>query len=158
MATLGKILDAQFDRMWQMLTEAILNTAEDTWREGFGTRRGLARLAYHIVETVDFYVGDTETEFPFGKRLGRDIWEAVIPDELPSKDQVAEYTDEVRERTEERFANTEDSTFLEPQQKFRWTGDTLLSRFIYVLKHCYYHFGHMNRIIRLKGNIPIDWR
>lgn len=158
MDAIRNILDAQFDKMWQMLREAILNTAEDTWREGFQTTRGLARLAYHIVETVDFYIGETETEFPFGKKLDGDIWEAVMPYELPSKEQVTDYAKEVQEKTENLFACIDDSKFLEPQKLFQWTGETLLARFFYVLKHCYYHFGHMNRIIRLKGNIPINWR
>lgn len=158
MSKIGKLLEIQFARMWQMLREASFNASDDTWREGFRTTSGLACLAYHIVETVDFYISNTESDFSFGKRLGGNIWEAVMPLELPSKEQVQEYAEEVRKKTENLLANLTDSTFLGSQKIFHWTGDTLLERFIYMLKHCYYHMGHMNRVIRLKGNIPIDWR
>ena len=56
------------------------------------------------------------------------------------------------------LVNIDDEKLLEAQEIFQWTGETLLERFIYILKHCYYHFGYMNRIIRIKENIPIDWR
>ena len=68
MSSIGKILGDQYTRMWDLLREVILNTPHKPWREGPRISSGLARLAYHTIETVDFYIGETEKSFKWGQR------------------------------------------------------------------------------------------
>jgi len=156
MSTIGKMLDAQFSRMWKLLREVITKAPETLWGEGLRPLHEPSRVAYHIVETVDFYSGETAKNFPWGKKLSVDCWEAAVS-ELPSKSQVNKYTDEVREKTEAAFAEWSDPKFLGPQEVFLWTGETLLDRMIYALKHSYYHLGQINGTIRASGNEPAEW-
>ena len=158
MSSLGNILDDQFNRMWNLLREVILNTPDEPWREGPRISSGLARLAYHTIETVDFYIGETEKSFKWGLRLGINIWEAATPSELPSKEQVSNYVDEIRIKTDKIFNEWNDMNFMANQTVFHWTGKTVLDRFLYILKHSYYHLGQINAVLSVSGNESINWR
>ena len=150
------MLDTQFSRMWQLLSEVIETTPENLWREDLRSLPAPSRLAYHIVETVLFYIGETEKNFPWGKKFGVS-WEAATESELPTKAQVNEYSEEVRKNVDTIFAEGSDTKFLEPQEIFRWTGETLLDRLIYILKHSYYHLGQINQTIKASEITPTDW-
>ncbi len=158
MSSIGQILDDQYTRMWNLLREVILNTPDEPWREGSRISSGLARLAYHTIETVDFYNGETEKSFKWGARLGINIWEAATPSELPSKEQVNKYAEEVRIKTETIFSEWNDMNFMAKQTIFHWTGKTLLDRFLYIIKHSYYHLGQINAVLSASGFTPLNWR
>ncbi|MFX0212323.1 MAG: DinB family protein [Candidatus Hodarchaeota archaeon] len=151
------MLNEQFNRMWKLLSEVIVKTPNDIWGKDLRSLHASSRLAFHTVETVDFYIGETETNFPWGKKFGEPLWETFTESKLPTKAQVKEYADEMKKKVETIFAKCNDIKFLEPQKIFSWTGETLLDRFVYILKHSYYHLGQINQLIKESGNEPTDW-
>lgn len=156
MSGIVRMLENQFSRMWKLLSEVITKIPEDLWREDFRSLHAPSRLAYHTIETVHFYIGETEENFSWGTKFGIPWWKAT-ESELPTNTQINEYAKEMKKNVEAIFAQRSDEKFLEPQEIFCWTGDTLLDRFIYILKHSYYHLGQINQTIKASKNEPTDW-
>ena len=88
---IGNELSAQFERTHQMLAKTIESYQGSAWVEGKENYLVPARLAYHLVETIEYYLSDASSEeFSWGGRFGGD-WEGMPASDLPGQKEMIEY-------------------------------------------------------------------
>ena len=148
-------LTDQYERGWRMVEATVAAIPDARWREAGRDYLNPARLAYHLVETVEFYFSDSD-DFPFGQRFGGD-WPKLAPAELPSRDDVRDYLREVREKSTRWIRRHDDVSILGPNRRHPWCGETLLGLALYVLRHTLHHHGEMNALAVLDGSDTDNW-
>ena len=145
----------QYTAFFSVLEQAINNCTEEVWRSSTDFFFIPARLALHIVETLDFYLQPTPENFPWGKKLGN--WETSGADDLPSKNQILDYMTEIKEAVSSALEVTDEvllSTNMTPWSKYL---QSYLDRLFYVLRHSHHHLGQMNMILKTNGLEPAPW-
>jgi hypothetical protein len=153
-ASLNEIVIRQYGRSWRMVEEAVAAFAPEEWRTGEVAYLTPARTAYHIVETAEFYSGDTPDGFPWAHRFGFD-WEAdVAAGELPTQEAILSYLADVRPKVE---AWLEAADLMAPDPAFPWTGGTVLDRAHYLVRHTHHHVGEMWAEVKRRGHGLPDW-
>ena len=70
---------------------------------------------------------------------------------------MLQYHQDVRNKIEEWMGNLSIEDVLEPEEKFPWTGSTILGRIIYMLGHYRQHFGELNAELRRRDLPRIKW-
>ena len=143
----------QFRRTLAMFRTAVGAFPPEAWREGKPDYARPAGVAYHVVETIDFYITDQPADmFPWGARFAVG-WETEESDLLPSQERILAYLDEVEERLWHWLSATD---LLEPETIYPWTGPVKLGRAIYVLRNSQHHLAEMNleRVRRGYGQTP----
>jgi hypothetical protein len=143
----------QFARSWKMVEEAIRSFSAEEWKTGDVTYLTPARLAYHIVETAEFYSGETADGFSWGHRFGCD-WESAAPDDLPTQEAVLAYLADARSQVENWLREVD---LFAPDAAFDWTGGCALDRALYLVRHNHHHVGEMWSEIKRRGHPLPDW-
>jgi hypothetical protein len=142
---------------WEMYTEAIKTIPNTHWRTGDIDYLIPARLMLHAIETLDFYSSKSPNGYTHGYRFNIDR-KTALPKQLPGKDELQIYLNEVKEKTESWLTGLEDDSFFSRETEFPWTGSTVLGRILYSLEHCRQHFGELNAELRRRGLPRIKWR
>ena len=156
MYTVGNGLADQFERMWMMLREAIGNCADEEWKRDAGNWFLIpSRLAYHIIETVDFYSRESPEDMPWAERFGVD-WETREVEKLPDREPMLDYLEEIRGSLRGKLRSMSDEAILSGHP-FPWTGTTLLERMIYTLRHSMFHLGQIQAELRRRGLKGAEW-
>lgn len=154
-AQLSKSLGDQYKRCLHMFRRALEKFSDAEWRKGEQLDRRPAALAYHTLETIDFYTGErTADEFPWGERFGAD-WETDDPARLPSLEQIQTYLQEMDEKLARWL---EEADFSGPETVFKWTGRTTLERGLYLLRHTQHHVGELSRELNFASKEGPAWR
>ena len=148
-ATIGEVLARQYDRVWGTLRDAISQLSDEQWRASECAWLAPVRQAYHLVETAEFYGGETSKGYKFGSLGGN--WEESPAAELPAQQQVLELIDRVQPRLRRWLTECSDSDFLAEETDFQWTGGTRLDRALYSLRHSQHHLGQINTELRRRG-------
>ena len=148
-------LKEQFERGWKMIEATVDQFPDDQWRTAGKGYLNPARLAYHAVETVDFYISDLE-EFPFGARFGGG-WEELPADKLPSRAEVLTYLVEVRQKMREWLDRFDDQSIQAENTRHPWCGSTMHGFALYVLRHSLHHHGEINALLVLAGTEKDNW-
>lgn len=150
-----KSLSGQFRRSLMMFKEAVLAFPPDEWRKGDLDYLRPAGVAYHVLETIDFYAGDQSADqFPWGGRFAVD-WEDHDSARLPSQDQLVVYLGEIEQKLEDWLERTD---LLSPERTFSYTGATALARALYGLRHVQHHVAEMSLELTRRGCQPPDWK
>ena len=150
----GVVLD-QYQRALTMFRGAVMAFPADEWRKGDIDYLRPAGVAYHVVESIDFYTGNQPAdEFPWGGRFGVD-WENTNSDRLPGQEQLITYLDEVEDKLQEWFRKTD---LLAAETVFPWTGTLVLGRVIYNLRNIQHHLSEMSLELTRRGYQSPDWR
>jgi uncharacterized damage-inducible protein DinB len=155
MVTIGEGVAAQFGRCWEMLRDVIRKTPEERWRDDEDRRCTPARWALHAVQAVDAYQCASLDDVDWTPRFG-DSDESPAA-ELPTREELLEYLDDVATRLEARLRGTADAEMLSPPP-FHWTGATYLEHWLYGLRHTHSHLGELNMLLRLAGDETGVWR
>lgn len=142
---------------WIMYEDVIKNIPTIHWATGKDDYLIPARLMLHSLETIDFYTSTSPGDFSHGYRFHLDTRNAS-PDQLPSKDLLGVYLDEVKAKTESWLNGLDNEDFLAPETEFPWTGSTVLGRVLYLLEHSRQHLGELNAELRRRGMPRIKWR
>jgi uncharacterized damage-inducible protein DinB len=156
MYTLGNGLADQFERMWMMLREAINNCADEEWKSDAGHWFLIpSRLAYHIIETVEFYSRESPEGMDFAGRFGVD-WETREAEKLPDREAMLDYLEEIRGSLRGKLRSMSDEALL-AEHPFPWTGATVLERMVYTLRHSMFHLGQIQAELRRRGLKGAEW-
>jgi uncharacterized damage-inducible protein DinB len=156
MHTIGQGLADQFERMWTMLRETIDNCAEEEWKREAGHWFLLpSRLAYHTIETVEFYSRQSPEGMDWNGRFGVD-WETRETERLPDREPMVNYLDDIRGSLREKLQSLPDEA-LTAEHAFPWTGATPLERMIYTLRHSMFHVGQIQAELRRRGLKGAEW-
>jgi len=156
--SIGTQLAEQFGRTWQMLKQAVEELPEAEWRRAEVISLVPARHACHVVEAADFYSAAVPPDqFPWGRRIGG-FWDAMSAGKLPAREQVLEYLDEVARNVDSWLRGSSDADLLSPETLFPWTGHSVLSRALYLLRHSQHHVAEINAELRRRALPILDWR
>lgn len=156
--TIGEVVACQLERSLQSLEEAINRCDERLWRceDGGHGVWGVARQAYHAIESVDFYSRLSPAGFEFSRQLGAN-WEDDPVDGLPSREALLAYVSDVRTRAARHLAGVTSEAFL-AADGFPGTGGTALDTVLYNIRHLQHHVGQINLMLRKGGLEPATWR
>jgi len=136
----------QFDRVWQTLRSALSRLDEEQFHAGdidFLTPRN---LAYHTIETADFYSSEGPPDtFAWGHFKAE------------SKQDMLRYADEVQAKVRRWCQGQADDQWLTEQSQWKWTGRTVLDRALYNLRHTQHHTAQINAELRRRGLPRGEW-
>ena len=141
---------------WQMYSEAINDIPDKEWKTGEINYLIPARQLLHGIEILDFYSTKDPDVFTHGYRFQID-WQKASADQLPNKEQLSKYLEEVREKMEAWIKSLNDDKFHDSETMFPWTGSTLLGRIFYSLEHSRHHLGELNGELRRRELPRIKW-
>jgi len=148
-----------FSLIFDMYEEAIEKIPETDWASGEIEYLTPARLILHATEAADYYTTDAPEGHIWKKRFDLDPEASDIKTEdLPSKQRMLEYHHEVCSKIESWLRIMSEVDLLETEDRFPWTGSTLLSRVLYIIAHHRQHFGEINAELRRRGLPRIKWR
>jgi hypothetical protein len=152
--TLAQAISGQFRRALKMFREAIQAFPAEEWRVGDSHYVRPAGLAYHALETIDFYTSDQPADlFFWGNRFGVD-WEDQRSQLLPEQEQLTVYLDEIEGKLVHWF-KTVDLTA--PERSYPWTGVSKLERTVYMLRHTHHHLAEMCLELSRRGYSAPEW-
>ena len=154
---LGSIITSQYASSWDMLLETVKSFPEDEWQKAEIDYFVPARIAYHAIETVDFYLRDDLTAFKWGWRFGVD-WDRALPTELPNQRDTLAYLHEIRRQAAEWISEGGDKGMLKTDSRFHAEGISHLDRALYVLRHTHHHIGELCAELRRRNLPRPGWR
>lgn len=142
-APIGAIVARQFDRVWASFRDALSKLSDEQYRASDCEWLAPIRLAYHVVETAEFYThASVEDGAP---PLD---WDHGPADALPSKARLLADLDRVQPLVRDWLLATPDATFLAPEPDFNDSGGTRLDRALCSLRHAQHHLGQINAELR----------
>ena len=147
-----------FDRACQMWQEEIENTPEEEWRTSDVDFLIPARHLCHVLVSADFYTGDAPMEqYDWNKFFDGD-WEGMPPEQLPDKARALEVLAKVRDIVLARLGKINDADLAAKQSHAPWTGETLMHKLLYWLRHHQHHVGELHAELRRRGIPRARWR
>lgn len=139
----------------KMFREAIITFPADEWWKGDIDYLRPAGVAYYVIESIDFYIGNEPADkFSWGGRFNVD-WEDTDSNRLPDQEQLISYLDEVEDKLQEWFGNTD---LLAAETVFPWAGSIILGRAIYILRNIHHHLSEMSLELTRRGYKSPEWR
>jgi hypothetical protein len=152
---IGQILQAQFDRVWTMLRQALDRCSDEQLRSAQIPWLAPARQAFHIIDNASFYLHPDPDAFKWG-RLCR-AWATCAFDELPDRTEIRATLEAVERKTCVWLSSMSDTQWTAEQEKMPWTGKTMLDRALYALRHTQHHVGLINCELRRLGLPRPEW-
>lgn len=149
----AEALADQFRRALSMTRRAIQAFPAEEWRKGDTPYQRPAALALHLLDTTHFYCALTTAETDTGGRFVD--WEEKDSSKLPSQDELLAYLDEIEPKVAHFLAAGD---LLAGEERFRWTGSTLLSRAIYSLRHVQHHLAEICLELHRRELKAPDWQ
>jgi len=144
----------QYMRTLLMLRGAVSAFPEEEWRKGDTPYQRPAGLALHAVSAlVDCSLAKPGQKY-VGTRIDVD-WQDRDSSRLPSQETLLQYLDSA-ERSLAHFLATADLTA--PEEMYRWSGSTLLSRAAYFLRHTQHHLAELCLELHRRGLKAPDWQ
>lgn len=147
-------LSNQYQRTLLMFRGAVKAFPAEQWKivENYYPRP--AAIAYHTLETIDFYTsGKSSDEFPWGHRFAVE-WETQDFERLPSQQQLLTYLNEMETRLIDWFKRLD---IFAPEKTYAWTGETRLEHAIYVLRHTHQHTAELSLELHHRGLNSPEW-
>lgn len=153
---------AQYGNAWAMLDQTIKAFPEQDWRTSDLSYLTPARIAYHTIETVDYYARSDMSEFVWGHRAGVD-WESSQAEDLPDQTATLEYLSDIRVANDVWLhdiagVGPHAMGLLAPDSQFHGEGFCYLDRALYVLRHTHQHMGELAAELRRRDQPRPGWR
>ncbi len=141
-----------------LVREAITGFDDAQWRRGELPLQVPWKLAYHVVECLDYYFReDVAGDFRWGYRFGGGWW-SLGPEEIPQQAELLAYLDEVEERIADHLSALADDRLVEPFDPQKEHGHTRLGHYLYGLRHTMHHHGEMSLLSLQFGNAEGSWQ
>ncbi len=140
----------QYSHLWRTYRSICRGFDLESWKKlGFGLTQP-DRLALHILQSTIFYI---EGKTPFVRIDGTlidNFYGELDKKDLPDLENILFILDEVEKKTESWIKNMD---FDSKNEEFPWTGESVASVVLFVLRHSQYHLGEMNALLneQLKG-------
>jgi uncharacterized damage-inducible protein DinB len=148
----------QFQKAISMVRFTVEEFDDEQWLSGISWFQTPARVGYHLVESLDFYFSGKrdDQQFTYGHRFDGPWWE-MKEEQLPRKEKLLEYLDEVLERIEETFTLLDDNKLSTHFELYDWSGRTLLGHYAYALRHTMHHQGALTVLATHHGHERESW-
>ena len=138
--TLCRDLAAQFQKALDLTRKNIQAFDAEQWLEGLSDFEVPAKVAYHTIECLDYYFrSDKDAKYKFGHKFGGS-WHELRPEQLPSREALVAYLDEIGQRIMKYFEQADDEALAERYDDER----TVLGYRIYAIRHTMHHQGALN--------------
>lgn len=139
----------QFNHTWKMFFKMVNDFDEESWTITGCTYIIPARIAYHIIGGVNFYIGnETIEKFLSGKNNDWN-WEHALVENLPTKEDIIDFIHIYKVKTDNWINNIDIDAI---NTKFEWTGKTNISVIMFLLRHMEYHIGELNLLLHISTN------
>jgi hypothetical protein len=108
-----------------------------------------ARIAYHILGGVNYYIENQTTEKLLSGKNNDWNWEHARIEDLPTQEDIIALI---------HFYKTKTDTWLDTMDmeakntQFDWTGKNKFSVAIFLLRHMEYHIGELNLLLHISKN------
>ena len=144
-----EILLSQYNHTWKIFYLMVKDFDIDSWTTTGCSYIIPARIAYHIIGGVDYYIeNDTKVKLLSGKENDWN-WENALTENLPTKEDIIELIRVYKSKTE-NWINCRN--FDAENKKFEWTGANQLSVVLFLLRHMEYHLGELNLLLHISKN------
>jgi hypothetical protein len=141
----------------KLVAETVGQFKPHQWMEGIDAFQVPWKIAYHIIECLDYYFRDPTGEpFEWGYRFGGGWWE-LPADRAPSPDALLGYLAEIEGRIAHHFAVLDDSELTTPYDAEKEHGETRLGHYVYALRHTMHHHGALSLLSLMAGNPEGSW-
>jgi uncharacterized damage-inducible protein DinB len=156
--TMTDDLLGQFQRAISMVRSIIEKFEDEQWLSGISWFQTPARVGYHLVESLDFYFSGKRDgeEFTYGYRFDGPWWK-MKAEELPKREALLEYLDEVQKRIEEAFRSLDDRNLSAPFELYDWSSNPQLGHYVYALRHTMHHQGALTVLAAHHGHDKDTW-
>jgi hypothetical protein len=134
----------QYAHTWRFFERLVDDFDDDAWLHTGRKAMVPARLAFHIIKSVKYYIEDpTTTSFASGKSF--EINGETAPEEaLPSQQDIAGYIQEFQEKTSLWLAKTD---LHAKNEAFPWAGETKGNVALFLLSHTLVHIGELSTML-----------
>ena len=139
----------QYEHTWRVFERIVSDFDDDAWLH---TGRGAitpARMAFHILKGVKYYIEDSTTTLFASGRSFESNWETVKEQDLPSQDDILACTGELRGKTREWLSGMDLNS---ENGSFPWAGKTKLGVALFLLRHSVYHLGELSSLLNESRN------
>jgi hypothetical protein len=151
--SINQSLADQFRRTILMFENAVRAYPASEWRRGDLPYLRPAGLAYHLADTMAFYISGRPDDPSGWEQLGMD-WETPDADALPDQAILLGYLGRVKTRLETWLA---ESDFLAEECLYPWTGPNVLGRAMYLLRHNQHHVAELYLELHRRGLPCPEW-
>lgn len=146
-----------FGRAWTMWRDAIQAFPEGDWRKGDVDYLIPVRHAYHMLMTTERYTcGLPGDEYMRVRQHGLD-WLGDT-DMLLDKDEMLEHLAWAHRQVEKWLQSLGDEGLLSTERLYPHTGQLVLGRALYLLRHLQHHLGDLEDEITRRGYPGARWR
>jgi hypothetical protein len=134
----------QYAHTWRVFARLVGDFDPKAWLHTGRRTITPARLSYHILKAVKYYLEDSTTNyFESGKSIDGN-WETAREEDLPSQQDILACIQELREKTETWLSEMD---FNAANNTFQWAGETKTGVAIFLLRHTLYHLGELSSLL-----------
>ncbi|MBN1935420.1 MAG: DinB family protein [Anaerolineae bacterium] len=155
MTAINEILN-QFERQFKTLDTLYDRVNDAAWAFPDQRIKGTWQWMAHLLETVEFYLGNRNEGFEWGHRFDLD-WENAQANPIPSREAMRVYQKDVQAFALQVLGGKSDADLLVPESLHPWTGKTYLGKLLYLMRHTQQHIGDINRVLRMNGCDALEW-
>ncbi|MFN2228269.1 MAG: hypothetical protein ACK2VA_00735 [Anaerolineae bacterium] len=151
-------MEKQVRQALHTVRTAIERCPEPLWRAGKGEYLVIARLAFHLLQAIDYHLDAHPDQFDWNAH-GID-WEGSAPDALWDQARTLAYLDEIQAKAYAYVADEAGllSEDVSPRFFVSRLGRCLLrDHLCYVLRHTAQHTGEINSLLRQAGAPVGSW-
>ena len=140
-----------------LVAETIRQFDQEQWLSGIEFFQVPAKIAYHIVDCLDFYFReDPGAEYEWGHRFGGGWWK-LSDEEQPGPEDLLTYLKEIEGRIAGHLGSLSDEDLTTPFDEARQHGETRLGHYVYALRHTMHHHGALSLLSLYHGNEEGSW-
>lgn len=140
-----------------LVAEVTRQFDREEWRRGINFFQVPSKIAFHIVDTMDFFFRENPDDgYQWGHRFGGAWWQ-LSDDAQPSQEAVLEYLSEIEERIVQHFSWLDDASLVTPYDTKKEHGDTRLGHYVYALRHTMHHHGAFSLLALHYGHQEGTW-
>ena len=153
-------LSEQYGAALIMLENIVKNCPEELWNDS-GKEIFVSQVVNHVLFFVDYYLSKNKDESGrFKAKLGDDLMgertDGMDWNKIYSKTELLAYISDLRPKAKERFEKLEMAD-LSKASVFEWHGSSVLSSFLYNLRHIMLHVGALHVRVNATGIEPQKW-
>jgi hypothetical protein len=134
--------------------EALVNEFdENSWNTIGRKRYTPARISYHILHSIKYYLEDA-SDLPLPSKRDFEMdWEKTPARDLLPQDEIIYCIQEIQQRTEYWLLHLE---YEQQNTSFEWAGETKLGIALFSLRHFLYHLGEVSSLLNESKGGDVD--
>jgi len=145
-------LKEQFRRALKIWRDAVSNIPDDQWKTCEIEYLIPARQVYHMILAAERYASVLSPDEYMRTRKYNLNWLGPV-DGMPDKDESLKDIQWIEDKIMKWLDDLGDEGVLAEETLSPWTGDTVLDKALYLLRHTHHHLGELNAEL-VRRDIP----